>query len=216
MRKKKSVTKSHNPITDELNAVYVTQYEVTDEPIQERSYRKLPRSVKDKLESLYQEAQRNPRQAIPELHALKRKYPQVPQIYNFLAVAYSRAGEIEKAQAITLQNMRKNPDYLFARLNYAEFCLARKEYEKIPEIFEHKYDLQLLYPKRKRFHVSEVANFLGVMGLYFSKTNQRELAKKFNKILQELDPGIPIAKRLNRELNPGFFARVLKRFQGNN
>lgn len=214
MTKKKSAAKNRVSTTDGLTPVYLTQYEITDEPIQERSYRRLPQSVKDKLEDLCQEAQRRPLQAIPELRALNKKYPQIPQIYNYLAVAYSRAGESKKAEAITLKNMYKNPDYLFARLNYAEFCLTRGEYEKIPEIFEYKYDLQLLYPRRKRFHVLEVVNFMGTVGLYFAKTNQRELAEQYNKILQELDPGSLIAKRLNRELNPGFFARVLSWLSG--
>jgi tetratricopeptide (TPR) repeat protein len=214
MTKKKSATKNSGPVTDALNPVYVMQYKITDEPMQDRSFRQLPQFVKERLEELYQEAQRRPLQAIPELRMLNKKYPQIPQIYNYLAVAYSRMGETKKAEAMTLKNMRRNPDYLFARLNYAEFCLARGEYEKIPEILGHKYDLQLLYPKRKRFHVSEVANFMGIVGLYFAKTNQGELAEKYNEILQELDPDILIAKRLNRELNPGFLTRLSRRLSG--
>jgi hypothetical protein len=41
--------------------------------------------------------------------------------YNYLSVAYSKVGDIEKAEEITKINIQKNPDYLFARLNYAEF-----------------------------------------------------------------------------------------------
>lgn len=214
MAKRKSAKKNRNSTTDTRNTVSVTQYEITDEPIQERYYRRLPEPVKEKLERLYQEALRKPWQALPELLELKKKYPQVPQIYNYLAVAYSRAGELEKAEAITLENLRKNPDYLFARVNYAEICLARKEYEKIPDIFEHKYDLQMLYPKRKRFHIAEVANFMGIMGIYFSKTNQLELANRYNEILQEIASDFTMAKRLKKELNPGIFTRVLKRLAG--
>jgi tetratricopeptide (TPR) repeat protein len=214
MAKKKP--KRTEPIgTDDTSTpVYVTQYEITDEPIQEPSYRRLPKSTKERLENLYQVAQRQPRQAIPELIELQKKHPNVPQIYNYLAVAYAYAGEKEKAEQITQVNIRKNPNYLFARINQAQFLLAKKEYEKIPEVFEHKYDLQMLYPKRRKFHISEVANFMGVIGLYFARTNQREIAEKYNEILQEIASGFPIARALNRELHPGVATRVMKRLLG--
>ena len=129
-------------------------------------------------------------------------------------MAYAAAEELEKADATIEENMRRNPDYLFARANYAEVCLARKEYEKIPEIFDHAYDLQELYPKRKRFHISEFANFMGIMGLSFAKTDQREMAEEYNEALQEMAPDFPMAKRLNRELNPGMLTRLLRRMAG--
>ncbi|MBN1935009.1 MAG: hypothetical protein JW934_10110 [Anaerolineae bacterium] len=66
-----------------------------------------------------------------------------------------------------MENYRRNPDYLFARLNYAELFLRRGDYERVAEILEHKFDLKLLYPRRNRFHVSEVSNFIGLVGLYW-------------------------------------------------
>ncbi|NOZ71404.1 MAG: hypothetical protein GXP38_05735 [Chloroflexi bacterium] len=214
MAKKRSRKKKRISKIDSLTPVYVTQYEVTDEPIEERAYRRLPKHIKEKLERLYQEAQWKPQEAIPELLELQRKYPHVPQIYNYLAVAYSSAGDNEKAESITQENIRKNPNYLFARVNQAQICLAKKEYEKIPEIFDHKYDLKMLYPNRKKFHISEVANFMGIMGLYFYRTNQREIAEKYNEIVQEIASDFPIARWLNRELNPGITTRVLKKLLG--
>ncbi len=214
MAKKKTRKRKHVSAADKLSPVYITQYEITDEPIQEPVFRRLPKSVKEKLEKLYQEAQWNPQQAISELFELQKKYPRVPQIYNYLAVAYSNAGETEKAEAITQENIRKNPNYLFARVNQAQIYFARKEYEKIPEIFENKFDLKMLYPKRKKFHISEVANFMGIMGIYFSRTNQREIAEKYNEILQEIASDFPIVKMLNRELNPGIVSRAMKRLLG--
>lgn len=214
MANRKANRKKPVSTEDTLEPVYVTQYEITDEPIQESAYRRLPQAVKEKLENLYQLAQRKPQQAIPELIELQKKYPRVPQIYNYLAVAYSHSGENEKAEKITQENIRKNPSYLFARINQAQFLLAKGEYDKIPEVFEYKYDLQMLYPKRKKFHISEVANFMGIMGLYFARTDQREMAEKYNQILQEIASDFPIAKALNKELNPGIIARTMKRLLG--
>ena len=211
MAKKKVNRTKRISIEDSPTLVYITQYEITDEPIEEPSYRRLPKSVKEKLENLYQVAQSHPHQAIPELIELQKKYSKVPQIYNFLAAAYSHAGENEKAEQITQENIRINPNYLFARINQAQFFLAKKEYEKIPEVFEYKFDLQMLYPKRRKFHISEVANFMGIIGLYFARIGRLEEAEKYNEILQEIASKFPIAKALNRELNPDMITRVVRR-----
>jgi len=211
MAKKKRRSSVSGPSADSPNAFHITSYEITSEPIQDQYYRRLPKHIQDAIERLHKESQSNPRKVIRELQELNEQYPQVPQFYNYLAVAYSGIGEIGKAEAITLANMRENPDYLFARLNYAEFCLIRKDFAKIPEIFDHKFDLQLLYPKRKRFHVSEVANFMGLIGLYFYETDERELAAQYNDILQEIAPDYPMAKRLKRKLSPNLFVRLWKR-----
>ena len=88
-----------------------------------------------------------------------------------------------------MENYRRNPDYLFARLNYAELCLARGDYETVAEIFEHKFDLKLLYPKRRRFHISEVANLMGLMGVYLLETGECEAAEKYYEILSQIAPG---------------------------
>jgi tetratricopeptide (TPR) repeat protein len=214
MAKKKAHRKKHKPIEDKLTPVYLTQYEITDEPIKEAAYQRLPDAVKEQLENLYYQAQRHPKRAIPELMELKEKYPRVPQIYNFLAAAYSHAGEKEKAEQMIQENLRLNPNYLFARINQAQFLLANGEYDRIPEVFDHKYDLQMLYPKRRKFHITEVANFMGIMGLYFARTNQLDIAERYNAVLQEIAPDFPIAKALHRELNPGRITRGKKRLLG--
>lgn len=214
MTKKKRVSSEAEPSADSLNAVCVTHYEITDEPIQDRYYRRLPHHVKDSVERLHQESQTKPREAIRELQEMLEQYPKLPQLYNYLAVAYSRIGELDKAEAITRASIQENPDYLFARLNYAEFCLIRKDYAKIPEIFDYKFDLQLLYPKRKRFHVSEVANFMGLMGLYFYEIHEREVAEKYHEILQAVAPDYPMTKKLKRKLSPNPLARLWKRLTG--
>jgi len=208
MSKRRRATQSHRQAQDAPGVVYVTEYEITFSPIQDRHYRRLPRRVKDAIERLHDEAQRRPHKAIPELLEWVEKYPNIPMLYNYLSVAYSLAGQREKSEAVSQENYRRNPDYLFARLNYAEVCLAKGEYEKIGEIFEHKYDLKLLYPKRRRFHISEVANFMGLIGVYFFETGEREAAEKYYEILQQIAPGYPMTKRLRRKLFPNLLQRL--------
>jgi len=198
-------------LTKRKKAIQSVEYEITSEPIQDRRYRRLPGQVKDAIERLHPEAQRDPQRAIPELVDLIKKYPKVPMLYNYLSVAYSQAGQWEKAEEVIRENYQRNPDYLFARLNYAELCRTQGDYEQIAEIFEHKFDLKLLYPNRKRFHISEVANFMGLIGIYFLETGQQEAAEKYYEILKKIAPDYPMTKMLRRKLHPSFLGRLLGR-----
>jgi tetratricopeptide (TPR) repeat protein len=211
MSKRKRLTRSRPRSEDTPQAVYVTEYEITSSPIEDRRYKRLPRHVKDAFDRLQYSAQWRPREAIPELLEWIKRYPDIPVLYNYLSVAYSRAGQREKSEAAVRENNQRNPDYLFARLNYAEVCLAKGDYEKVAEIFEHKFDLKLLYPKRKRFHITEVANFMGLVGVYFCEIGERDAAKKYYDILKQIAPGYPMTKRLRRRLFPGLLRRLFLR-----
>ncbi len=131
-----------------------TAFAITTEPLPEPGYAALSRATKTELERLYQLARTNPRAAAPQLMAALLRYPQVPSIFNYLFVAFSAMGDIKRAEAIVLENLRLHPDYLFARVNYAEMCLGRGEPDKVPEILGEQLDLKQLYPERDRFHVS--------------------------------------------------------------
>jgi tetratricopeptide (TPR) repeat protein len=207
--KRRRTTPAPSPLPDIERAVYISEYEVTSEPILDRGYKRLPQKVKEAIDRLHDESQRRPREAIPELLELIEQYPDVPILYNYLSVAYSMSGQYEKSEAVVRENYRRNPDYLFARLNYAEMCLARGEYTKVAEILEHKFDLKLLYPKRKRFHISEVVNFMGLVGIYFFEIGERDTAEKYYAVLQQIGPGYPITKQLRKRLFPGLFRRLL-------
>ena len=205
---KKHTNNKNFQLIDEDMTIHISNYKITYEPLQNK---KLPQEIKDKVAILLNKARKNPKKAIPELEELKKKYPQVPLIYNYLTVAYTKLGKTEKADEIIKQNIQKNPDYLFARLNYAETCLAKKKYDKVAEIFDWKFDLKMLYPKRKQFHISEIANFMGIIGIYFYEIGEQEAAKKHYEILQKIAPRYPMTKRLKRMLKPNILIRLLQR-----
>lgn len=92
--------------------------------------------------------------------------------------------------------------------------MAKGELDRIPAVFDHKYDLKMLYPERNKFHITEVANFMGIMGLYFARTGQRDVAQTYHAILQEIAPDFPISQALHRELNPGRITPGRKRLFG--
>ena len=209
MAKKKRKGKRRSQSQTRSDHIRVIDYEITTEAITDARYRRLPRPVRDAIERLHYESQTRPRKAIPELLDWIEQYPRVPILYNYLSVAYSATGQADKMRATVEENYRRNPDYLFARLNYAELCLADGDYEQVAKILDHKFDLKLLYPKRKRFHISEFANFAGLVGYYFFETGDRDMAATYYDVLKQFAPGYPMTKRLRRKLYPGPLRRLL-------
>ena len=84
-------------------------------------------------------------------------------------------------------------------------------WKKIPEIFDRKYDLKALYPRRSRFHITEYVSFAHVMCLYFNAIGERERAESIYKGLQETVPDAIETKEVKQALFPGFFRRLGKR-----
>jgi len=156
--------------SDLVPTVVFSEYSITDEPIEHPSIKRLPKMVKDEIETLANLIQSDPRKAISRLEELIGEYPLVPHFGGYLAVAHSTLsnGE-EKAYELVIENYNKFPDYLFAKLHYAELCINRNEFNKIPIIFDNKFTLTSLYPDRNTFHTTEVINFNGVIGFYFAE-----------------------------------------------
>jgi hypothetical protein len=203
-----------SPASEKPPGLSLSHYEITTEPILDRRYQRLPRRVKEAIERLHDVAQQRPREAIPELRDLLTQYPRVPQLYNYLSVAYARAGQRQEAESAVEEHYQRNPEYLFARLNYAEICLARRDYTQVADLFAHTFDLHALYPQRKRFHLSEVANFMGIAGLYFLAIGNRELAKHYDAFLQQIAPEFPLTTRLHKKLFPGLLRRLWRSVTG--
>ena len=209
MSKKSRKVRSPKPRQETPEGVRFVEYEITSETIQDRRYQQLPEYVKDTIDRLHFEAQRKPRQAIPELEKLVETYPDIPVLYNYLGVAYSLSGNQQKAEEIVLENIKRNPNYLFARLNYAEICLAKHEYKKVKEIFDNKLELSLLYPHRKRFHTSEVIGFMSVIGRYLLGIGERDAAEKYYELLKKISPDSLQTKQLGKLLHPNLLVRLL-------
>jgi hypothetical protein len=82
------------------HALVYTEYEITDEPLDNRDIKRLPSQVQARIDDLYELAQHDPRQAIPELERLVTTYPHIPTFANHLSIAYLAAGDQEQATAL--------------------------------------------------------------------------------------------------------------------
>ena len=70
------------PLTSD--ALVYTEYDITDEPLDNRDIKRLPSQVQARIDDLYEFAQRDPTQAIPELERLVTTYPHIPMLSNYL------------------------------------------------------------------------------------------------------------------------------------
>ena len=91
------------------DALVYTEYEITDEPLENRALKKLPSQVQERIDDLYELAQHDPTQAIPELARLVTTYPHVPTFSNYLSIAYLAAGDLEKTEACVRNASRRHP-----------------------------------------------------------------------------------------------------------
>jgi len=206
----KSSTTSRVPQPLTADALVYAEYDITDEPLDNRDIKRLPSQVQARIDDLYALAQHEPMQAIPELERLIATYPQVPTFYNYLSIAYLQSGDLEKATALVREAYRRHPQYLFAKVNYANLCLQHGEIEKVPGIFDHAYDLKQLYPHRTRFHVSEFTGFAWVMCRYFCTIGERKTATLYYQMLKQVAPRHPMTKHAKRSLYPPFWVRWLR------
>ena len=166
------------------NTYAVVSYEVTSEPLHEVPENKLPPELAGQIDRLYYLVHSSPRDAIVEVKQLIERYPDCPKLFNFLGAAYHSIGDVDRAEQIARESYERFPNYLFAKIAYADMCVSRGNLDEIPIIFDGKYDLSLLYPRRKRFHLTEVAGFMGVMGCYYIKRGDIERARPYYDILK--------------------------------
>src|SRR5437764_310936 len=80
------------------DVLYVTQYEITHEPMRDRKWA-LPPEVQDQYEELHDLImEKRAAEAIPRVEALLEAFANVPQLYNQLASAYSLVGNDARAE----------------------------------------------------------------------------------------------------------------------
>jgi tetratricopeptide (TPR) repeat protein len=198
------------------DALVYTEYDITDEPLDNRDIKKLPAPVQARIDDLYELAQHDPTQVMPELERLIATYPHVPTFFNYLSIAYLAAGDQEQVTALVREAYRRHPQYLFAKVNYANLCLQQGEIGKVPGIFDHACDLQQLYPHRKRFHVSEFTGFAWVMCRYCCAIGERDTAALYYQMLKQVTPRHPMTKHAKRALYPPFWVRWLRTWADKN
>ncbi|MBF0450529.1 MAG: hypothetical protein HQK75_07490 [Candidatus Magnetomorum sp.] len=197
--RKKAIRKHKN---DKLRLV---RYQITYDPMEDEYKDRVPEDIQEEVGvNLYSLSLDDPANAMKRLLELKKIYPDYPRIYNYLARAYSGLNRQKDVIEIVCETYEKFPEYLFAKVNYANICLSKGELDKIPVILEGKFELQALYPDRDVFHVTEANAFWGLVGRYFVSIGDIQHAKNVLKLMEDIDSESEIFQVLKRELKQKF------------
>lgn len=190
--------------TFEIPSLYpdVAGYQIVFEK-QECSLQKelLPVPEQKLFETLYLQIQEDPQKHIDALTELYNRQSQVPEIANLLAYAYLRLKKKKETEALIEKTYREHPDYLIARINYADQCLRLKKITSIPEIFNSIFELSALYPEKETFHYAEFRGFQVVMGFYHLEIGEKEKAEEYYQLAFQVDPLHPSVAALERKIS---------------
>lgn len=148
--------------------------------------------LETELENLYFKIQtKTGPKTLKKITQLIEQYPTVPQLKNYLSVAYNTMGNKTMSQQVNQQLLETHPDYLFAKLNQASVFIERGEYQRVPELLGPNLDLKQLYPHRQLFHLSEVTGYLKLTISYFAAMGNREMAEEKLALLKKIAPNHP-------------------------
>lgn len=167
-------------------------YNITTDPQFQNKRYSIPPALQKQLESLAIESQKkSTSKLIEKLNQLIIQYPTVPQLKNYLAMAFHVQGNKRKAEEVNIWTLSEHPDYLFARLNTANLHIERSELEKVPEVLGEAFEIKSLYPDRDLFHLTEVTGYLKVVIRYFAAIENVDLAENRLALLTEIAPDHP-------------------------
>jgi tetratricopeptide (TPR) repeat protein len=179
-------------------------YDITEDALPDPAFERLPVAVQDRINVLHDELRTRPElsSTLIALKELIQQYPDLPQLYNYLYIAYYKLGKQEEAARVLQETVQHFPNYLFGRIAWANECLKRGEPEKVADIFEEKFDLQLHYPQRNLFHLSEFISFQSVLARYFYAIGDNKRAQIHYDIMYQMAPEHEHTRLVGRTLHP--------------
>lgn len=135
------------------------------------------------------------------LNLLKKKYPNVPMIYNYISLLYEKNDNDKECYGAVNETIRKFPAYLFGKISLCNYYIKNNMHNKIPEILKSKFNIYEHYPVDKsEFHISEVRGFYSVLGSYYIHNDKIENAYYCYFILCDIDQEHEVAKKLALEI----------------
>ena len=192
------------------------KYTITTDPEDLNAAAGIPEELYRQMYDLHKRALKGGKKNIEKLTRYIRQYPGVPQLKNFLSVAWMKTGNIEKAREINRHIVQEHPDYLFGRLNLAFEYYDKEQYEKIPEVVGEMMEIQELYPDRDCFHLSEVTGFYRLAIMYFCAIGNLEAAESRYEILREIAPSHPDTEEVYPYIMKAYLKAGLKRMEEEN
>lgn len=172
-------------------------YKVVDGPLDQLG--QISPEARDALSGLHALVRDDPRGAVTELPGWIEREP-LPIFFNWLSVAYAALGEFDAVRDAVRENYRRNPRYLFARVNYAQQCLQDGDLAGMREALGESLDLRSLLGSRTSVHVSEVAAYFYAVACYHIETGDRPAAERVYELMADVAWDQPRTQELRRLL----------------
>lgn len=197
----------------------LVEFEISFEPLSDPAVDRMPRKRRERLEEigqqLYDSTYRHDPELdlasfIEELEQFRTEFPDVPLVYNLLAIASRYTKGDRRYKEVLEETHRRFPKYLFGLINLVLTSLQEGKLEEAGRLLDGRYSLHLLYPNRRRFHVSEFMAFNGAVGEYLWRTGKRREATTILEMMEGVDPDHPMARRLRSIIHPGLLGSLLK------
>lgn len=169
-------------------------------PLDQAWFQRLSAETRDALPKLHEMVQEDPQSAVTELRAWIAREP-LPMFFNWLSAAYTAVGDIQGADDTIHENYQRNPQYLFARVNYAEMCLRDGDIDDAREALGAGLDIRALLGGRKRVHVTEFAGYYFAVGLYHIEAGNLAAAETVCGMMEEAAPTQPPTRELRAMLH---------------
>jgi len=177
------------------------KFSIRREPIDDEFYDKIPDHDQLKLDQIYATLPDSPQRLLPVLFNLRKKYPNVPTIYNYIATAYAYLNQKKKNYQMLIETVQKFPDYLFGKIALANYYLNHEQHKKVPAILNGKLEIYEHYPPTtKAFHFTEVQAFYAVVGMYHARVGNQARALFYYFMLEDLFPDDTVTRMLGNEI----------------
>ena len=174
-------------------------YPVSFEPMPDILGKKLGKEVLQTYLQLLEKVQTQPRKYYQEIKTFCSKYPDSSEVVNLLTFAHLQNKNLLEAEKLIEETYWKYPHYLFARINYADQCIRKKKLSEINKIFP-LFDLKILYPEKKIFHISELRGYWILMAHYHQALKNREKALDYYETVCKIDPYHSATLHLKKKL----------------
>ena len=143
--------------------------------------------AEDLLRDLHVRVEEDPEAMIPELRQYTEQYPRHP-IFRSLLVHTLDEGEQEEAADREARRLHEDfPEYLPARISYADRLLLADRVEEAFELFDQQCALDRVYPGRTSFHYTEVLSYYAFLSRYLTIQGERERALFYYQAMCTID-----------------------------
>ncbi|MCH7228666.1 YecA family protein [Haloferula sp. A504] len=156
--------------------------------------------TQDMIEELHDLAISKRREGVPRLKRLAKRFPGVPVLQNYLAVAYEVRGEKMRSRWVRSEMLKQHPDYFFAKVAEAKRLHEEDRAAEMPTVLGESMTLREALGTEEDPHISEWKNFQLMAAFWHLDAGRVEHAEMILKAMRETEGAGELAKILNQQL----------------